>query len=620
MRETQPTRQRWVGFLVAISFSVLSGLVPLIGCTKPPSKQQQATSGAKTAAELFDAGQTAQALAALAATCDPTTDTECTRRIAQAWETLGEPEQALAVLIAPKTQDTSILANQLTLSLRMGDFANAAAIARKTAATGQLTAPILDDVGLALAFTDPISMDASLARMPTSPQVVRLRGISALVAGNPKAAASWLTQATANPETDAKTFYLLGVARRASKDLTGAKKAFEQAVAAKDSSLDAAIALGANDSAALAMLDAKKSAVREHPGYWRVVAKDRMANGQSTAAGIAKGYAAFYDGLPIDAEQTWASILVKATGSDRREIFAALFNSAYKRQDSPLAQKWVDRALLEFPDDMWFRKRRAEVLVQQNRLKDAIKQIETISTADTPGQGTVSQAELSDLKCRVLLDSGDVSGFQAGIDAYIKDAPDSEFPYLMRGEAILAAGRQPANLKDALAAYTTATTKAPTDPEAWASRGALEAELGQKDAASASLYQALSLWPRVQDGTPHLKLISLLNTADPAGLRAFHTAEYKRLRALKDGWPTALKLLRVAGTGTGQQWLDFGKLALDRHENWIALCAFQQSVKMLPNDPAGYRGLAAARWRSGWFIAALYATLRANKLDGKNKR
>ena len=609
-----------MGFLVAITFSILGGLAPLIGCTKPPSKQQQATSGAKTAAELFDAGQTAQALAVLTATCDPTTDTECTRRIAQAWETLGEPEQAIAVLTAAKTQDTSILANQLTLFLRMGDFVNAAAIARNTAAMGQLTAPILDDVGLALAFTDPLTMDASLARMPTSPQVFRLRGISALVAGNPKAAASWLTQASANPETDGKTWYILGVARRASGDPAGAKKAFEQAVAAKDSSLDAAIALGANDSAALAMLDTKKSAVREHPGYWRVVSKDRLANGQSIAAGIAKGYAAFYDGLPLDAEQTWASILLKSTGSDRREIFAALFNSAYKRQDSPLAQKWVDRALLEFPDDMWFRKRRAEVLVQQNRLKDAIKQIETISTADKPGQGTVSQAELSDLKCRVLLDSGDVSGFQAAIDAYIKDAPDSEFPYLMRGEAILATGRQPANLKDALAAYTTATTKAPTDPEAWASRGALEAELGQNETASTSLYQALSLWPRVQDGTPHLKLISLLSVADPAGLRAFHTAEYKRLRALKDGWPTALKLLRAAGTGTGQQWLDFGRLALDRHENWIALCAFQQAVKMLPSDPAAYRGLAAARWRSGWFIAALDATLRANKVDGKKKR
>ena len=618
MRETRPTRHRRVGFLVAISFSILGSLAPLIGCTKAPSKQQQTTSGVKTAAELFDAGQTAQALAALAATCDPTTDTECTRRIAQAWETLGEPEQAIAVLTSAKTQDTAILANQLSVSLRMGYFVNAAAIARKTAAMGQLTAPILNDVGLALAFTDPISMDASLARMPASPQVFRLRGVSALVAGNPKAAASWLTQASSDPETDAKTWYILGVARRASGDPAGAKKAFEQAVAAKESSLDAAIALAANDATALAALDAKKSAVREHPGYWRVVAKDRFANGQSTAAGIAKGYAAFYDGLPLDAEQTWASILDKAIGPDRREVLAALFNSAYKRQDSPLAQKWVDRALLEFPDDMWFRKRRAEVLVQQNRLKDAVKQIETISTSDKPGQGTVSQAELSDLKCRVLLDSGDVSGFQAAVETYIKDAPDSEFPYLMRGEAILAAGRQPVNLKDALAAYTTATTKAPNDPEAWASRGTLEAELGLKDAASASLYQALSLWPRVQDGTPHLKLISLLNPADPAGLRAFHTAEYKRLRALKDGWPTALKLLRASGTG--QQWRDFGQLALERHENWIALCAFQQAVKKLPKDPAGYRGLAAARWRSGWFIAALDATLRANKLDGKNKR
>jgi Flp pilus assembly protein TadD len=188
----------------------------------------------------------------------------------------------------------------------------------------------------------------------------------------------------------------------------------------------------------------------------------------------------------------------------------------------------------------------------------------------------------------------------------------------MRGEAILAAGRQPANLKDALAAYTTATTKAPGDPEAWASRGSLEAELGQKDAASASLYQALSLWPRVQDGTPHLKLISLLNAADPAGLRAFHTAEYKRLRALKDGWPTALKLLR--SSGTAKQWLEFGQLALERHENWIALCAFQQALKLAPSNASAYRGLAAARWRSGWFIAALDATLRANKLDGKNKR
>jgi tetratricopeptide (TPR) repeat protein len=368
------------------------------------------------------------------------------------------------------------------------------------------------------------------------------------------------------------------------------------------------------------MLDTKKSAVREHPGYWRVVSKDRLAQRQTTAAGIAKGYAQFYDGLPLAAEQTWTTNLGKVTGPDRRELFAALFNSAYKRQDSLLAQKWVDRALLEFPADMWFRKRRVEVLVQQNRLKDAVQQLESVRPADKSGQGTVSQAELSDLKCRVLLDSGDVSGFQAAIDAYIKDAPDSEFPYLMRGEAILAAGRQPANLKDALAAYTTATTKAPTDPEAWASRGSLEAELGQNETASTSLYQALSLWPRVQDGTPHLKLISLLSAADPAGLRAFHTAEYKRLRALKDGWPTALKLLRAAGTGTGQQWLDFGRLALDRHENWIALCAFQQAVKMLPSDPAGYRGLAAARWRSGWFIAALDATLRANQLDGKNKR
>ena len=619
MRVNKHTRLCRVCFSVATLLPAITACSYLSGCVKSPSTAQKISpSAVKTAAQLFDEGRTAEALASLSATCDVQIDAECTRRISQAFDTLGEPEQAYLVLESSTNKDTAVLGNQLSLELRLGNFQNSATIARKIATTGQMTVPILDDVGLALAFTDPVTMDASLARMPESGQVFRLRGISALAAGKPKAAATWLKQASVNPETDATTWYLLGVARRASGDPLGAKQAFGQAAESKVPSLDAAIAMAGMDASTLLTLDGSQASVREHPGYWRVVAKDRQTNGNTIPAGIALGYALFYDGLPLDAEQKWSSFLNGATGTDRRELLAALFNSAYKRQDSPLAQKWVDLALSVFPGDMWFRKRRAEVLVQQNRLKEAAEQVTTIMPASTAGQGNVSLEELCDLRCRVLLDSGDTAGFQSAIQAYIKAAPQSEFPYLMRAEAALAAGRQKSNLTEAISAYTTATEKSPSDPEAWASLGILQAELGQKDAALESLYHALSLGPRVQDGTPHLKILSLLGASETPALRAFHTTQYRRLRELKDGWPTALKLLRVAGTG--EQWLEFGTLALNRHENWLALCAFQQAVKKLPNDPAGYRGLAAARWRRGWFLATLDATLRGNQLVSKKKR
>lgn len=606
-----------MGFVVATQVALM--VVPVLtpGCSNPQRAQHSSTStSVKSAAELFDEGRTSEALASLSADCNIKSDGECARRIAQAWDTLGEPEQAIAVLRAADKTNPITLANLLSLTLKVGDFQAAGELARKIASTGQLTEQILDDVGLALGFVDPLTLDASLARLKPSNQIARLRGVATLASGNPRLAVNWLRQATTDTTATAETWYLLGIAHRAVGDKSSAQAAFRRASEMSPGSLDATIALAGLDPAAFAILDSKQAMVRERPGFWYATAQNARKQGNLVASGIAYGYALYYDGLPLDAEAKWSSLLPLAKDDDRRELFAALFNSAYKRQDSPKAQMWVERALAEFKDDMWFRKRRAEVLIQQNRLQEATRQMVDIVPSRDATQGAVSEAELSDLKCRILLDSGDQRGFQTALETYLKVAPDAGIPYLMRGEAALAGGRQVANLKDALSAYKAATLKAPTDPEAWASRGTVEAELGLRDEAANSLYQALSLWPRVQDGTPHLKLVSLLGSSpETKGLRDFHANEYRRLRTLKDGWPTSLKLLR--SSGTGKQWLTFGRAALDRHENWYALCAFQQATKLLPKDPVALRGLASARWRNGWYIAALDATLRANRLNDK---
>ena len=132
------------------------------------------------------------------------------------------------------------------------------------------------------------------------------------------------------------------------------------------------------------------------------------------------------------------------------------------------------------------------------------------------------------------------------------------------------------------------------------------------------LLHALTLGPRVLDGAPNAQLAQLYRQQGLGSESQFQESQFQRLRKLKEGWPSLLKVLRQ--DRPLQDWTALGEMALDRHETWIALCAFRRCTRLAPQDPATWRHLAAAEKRAGRFEESLFAMRRADLLSRKTRR
>jgi tetratricopeptide (TPR) repeat protein len=142
-------------------------------------------------------------------------------------------------------------------------------------------------------------------------------------------------------------------------------------------------------------------------------------------------------------------------------------------------------------------------------------------------------------------------------------------------------------------------------------------DLKRYNEAIPELLHALTLSPRVMDGTPSVLLLQLYQRNGSTLESQFEAQWYRRMRSLKDTWPTLLKTMRQPYSASAADWKALGETALRRHENWIALCAFTRRVRLAKTDSNAWQELAMAQKRFGWFDEALDSMIRAHALSKK---
>jgi tetratricopeptide (TPR) repeat protein len=545
------------------------------------------------------------------------------RRLAELYNALGEPEEAADVLTKavarPHPPDALPLLLAQTRS-KLGDFAGAAeALKPLLPRFATLEAP--DQQFVARTFLlagDSGHVAMLLPAATTDPDWLALKGLAELAQDRPAPAAEWFAQAMARSPQDAWDTYLLGFARRAAGDSHGAMDAWSQAARLPDAPGEAVLGLaellarGGQAADAGALLRRVQGDDLKSPAYWRAALQVERSKGNAVAAALAEGYLNFYSGDPWQAEAIWKAALPKAKGDDARELYAALHNSAFKRQEPQAALRYATEAVQRWPSDPYFLKRRAEVLLGQNRMAEAEVEALKLQKTAPPDQA----AEVAELLCRIALDAGKPDLLKQNADRYRQLRPRVPDPLFHLAEWQEQQGRDPQNLEKTLALYQQALTLDPKNAEAEAHTGLLLADLQRPKEAIPALLHALTLWPRVQDGTPHARLVQLYQREGKTPEVRFHAAEYQKLRRIKERWPTLLKALRQDRPLA--EWKELGDTALLRRENWIALCAFHRVTQLAPKDPSVWRSLAAVYKRMGYFEEAFNAVLHARRLEGTN--
>lgn len=130
------------------------------------------------------------------------------------------------------------------------------------------------------------------------------------------------------------------------------------------------------------------------------------------------------------------------------------------------------------------------------------------------------------------------------------------------------------------------------------------------------LRHALTLAPRLHDGSPNALLAQLEQRQGLQEESRFELGQARRLNRLRDPWPTQIELLyRNHPAPKSNEWKALGLLALDRHEAWVALCAATRAMRLAPRDPAFLRMRAAALSRLGRPDEALAAMQAAHQLQ-----
>lgn len=536
---------------------------------------------------------------------------------ARIYRDLGEFELAAEVLRPGNRASNELLLAYSQALLTLGDFQGAATAAGRLRSQWKAL-PEATRQYVARAFLlagDAEEADRLIPADATDPDWLALRGLSQLVEGDSKSSTTTLANAVAANPGDAWNQYLLGKARLDAGDAKQGLAAWLTASRAPNPPAPALIGAAGllaragkpNDAEALlARVDADD---QRSPAYWEARAEIAVARGEPVKGGIARGYAAYNSGDPWQAEDLWKSAIHYARGADLREIYAALYNSAYQRQDAEPALRYTRDAVLTWPDDPYFLMRRAGILLGQNQLKEAQVVAEKLQKVAPQDQA----AAVAELLCRIALDSSqpDLLERNARIDRTLR--PDDPLPLLHLAEWQGRQGGDTANLERTLKLYREAIAVAPRDPESHARAGILLAELKRPSEAVTELLHALGLYPSVLESAPMGQLVQIYQRLGWDREKRFEEKQYQWLRKLKDDWPIQLKTMRKESAVS--EWKALGETALNRHETWIALCAFERTVRLSPKDPDAWRLLAAALKRLGRFDEALAAMRRATLLQ-----
>ncbi|HLV78994.1 MAG TPA: tetratricopeptide repeat protein, partial [Chthonomonadaceae bacterium] len=484
-------------------------------------------------------------------------------RLARLYDSVGEFEQAATVLGQAAgrpgaSPDVRVAWSQALFKL--GDFPGAdRAVRPLLPQASRLPDPMRRTIARTLLLADDLQAARPLLASSPDPEWLALNGTTALLGGQPAQAVDYLQRAVKADSNDNWNRYLLGWALSTAGDKAGALKVWEADAALPDAPGSAAISAarllageGQSGDAERRLRQVRKEDT-ETPAYWQAwnaIARDRK---QPVQEAMTRGYAAFYGGDPWQAERIWQQALPAAKPDDAKELYAAIHNSAFRRHDMDVAARFADAAAARWPDDPYFLKRQAEVLLGQNRLSEALAVGSRLQKIAPPAQ----QAEAAELLARIALDSGKPDLLQQNAETCKRLTPSDPDPALHLAEWQAQEGRSPQNLERTLALYQEASAMDPQNAEAQARSGLTLIDLKRPEEAIPLLLHALSLAPRVLDGTPNAQLAMLYRQRGQIPESQFEEAQFERLHRLKDDWPSLLKLLRSDGPLAG--WKALGR-------------------------------------------------------------
>lgn len=444
-----------------------------------------------------------------------------------------------------------------------------------------------------------------------------LKGHVALLTGEAPEAVQALRDAVRQSPRDPWNLYLLGRALQATGQEDATLDAWTAAARLPEAPLSAAtegavlLAARGKWTEAEALLARVADEGRESPHYWRAQTAIAQHAGRREAEALARGREAYYAGDPWKAEAIYQAAVGPPTlrSADARALFQALIDSAERRFDSRTALAHASQAVSRWPADPSFLRKQAELLLEQDRLAEAQAAANRLQAAAGPEQA----AEVTDLQARIALEGGRTAEFQGLAQRGRVVNPRDPNPLMLLAEWEQNAGSGADRLQRALALHRQAVELAPESADAQAGLGSLLSELKLHNEAVSVLHRALTLQPRVLEGVPHV-LLSQIHRRQGRSLEAeHHERRYRRLRGLKDAWANQVPLLRRAGSA--REYGALGQTALDRHDPWLALCAFQKATCLMPTDPELWRGLAAAERRLGRLEEAMDAMRRSRSLD-----
>lgn len=547
-------------------------------------------------------------------------------RLAKSYSKLGEWEQAAEVLAAGAAKPSASPALRRAYSqtlLDLGDFAGAAEAVRPLIAQWESQPDSVRQyvVRALLLAGDAEQASKLLPKESVDAEWLALRGLAARLQGDTRAATQAFAQAVAANPQDGWNLALAGQAWADAGNRRKAEETWERAGRLPDAPPQAVIGMArlltqeGRAPEAVKWLRTVTGDAKNSPAYWQVWVAISRQQKQSVQEALSRGYAAFHGGDPWQAEALWKATLPQASGEDARELYAALLSSASRRNDLQSSLNYANAALKRWPRDPFFLQQQAELLLSQNLLPEAQAAAEKLRAVAPQDQA----AQVAELLSRIALDAGKKRLLEENAQRNRELKPSDPAPLLHLAEWQSNQGRTPENLERALKLYQDALAIAPNNAEALARAGGVLADLKRTDEAIAMLLRALTLDPRVMEGTPNIQLAQLYRMQGRTEEQQFEMAQYQRMRQLKDGWPALLKAMRQPGR-PAQDWKALGKRALQRHETWIALCAFSRAARLASNDPAVWRSLAAAQKRSGWFDEALASMLKAHRLLSSSPR
>jgi Flp pilus assembly protein TadD len=533
-------------------------------------------------------------------------DNDHALRLAGLYDTIGEPEAAAAVLETAAAKQSAAPAVLLGYSrelLKLGEFARAANAIQPLYAQWQAQP---DDVRRYIARSLLLAGRAEQAgkQIPATSsdaEWLALRGLQLLLSGQPQGAASALTRSVALNPHQSRNAYLLGQAWLAAGVPARALEAWNAAAGLPDAPPQIAVsAAGLMVQAnrfdeATSVMERMTGAARMLPAYWEVQERLARKGGQPVLAQIARGYAAYHSGDPWQAEAIWRAAVPQAQAEDAWAIYTALLNSAALRQDRA-SLSYANTAAKRFPTDYYLLKSRAELLLEQNARVEALAVAERLPQLEPPDRA----GQAADLLARIALKSGKPDLLMRSVQRQRELAPRDPAALLHLIEWQRRQQWTPANLESTLKLCREAITIAPDSAEAYFRAGEVLKSLGRSQEAMTMLRHALTLAPRLHDGAPNVLLAQLEQRQGLLTESRYELRQARWLNRLRDPWPTQMELLyRDHPPPTPGEWKMLGRLALDRHEVWVALCASTRAARLAPKDPDSLQIRAAALSRLG---------------------